>query len=236
MEASPLDDAASDPQDSPAAQAAAAAAGARLWRRMGRLVGRLRKIGTYLTEQMGEVADWRERRGVSEGSFDLDLGWALVSRAAKWTRALRARMRAVAAEIRAEVGPAPRRGFGPAREYRGPRVTSPNADLLREESHDFIDGLSTGEVTAQICADLTDAAALLRATKAGKVVARIAKAARQVFGGPDETWTKMPEPRRRVRATPAELAAWRELLAAPPVPPAPPAQPAPPAPPAPGTG
>jgi hypothetical protein len=215
------DDAVSDPHTPPSGSAGPTDAdGARLWRRIGRLVGRLARMGADLTRRMGEVADWREKTGATEGSFDLRLGWALVSRAARWTRALRARMRAAAAEVQCDVALVALPGFGPARDPAGrlPRVISVNAELLRRERYDFIDGLTAGAVAAQICADLADAATLLRATKAGRAIARMAAAARALLEGPDETWTKLPEPVRRGWTTAAELPAWQDAPAGLPAP------------------
>jgi hypothetical protein len=195
MRTAHLDDAASDPQD-PAGQAVAA--GARLWRRMVRWVGRLGRIHADLAERMDRVADQRATAGVAEGGFDLQLGWALVTRAARWTRALRTWMREVAVAVPGEAvaplaaGLDARRGAAP----KGPRRAPIRPRGARYGRTDCIEGLTVGEVVAQICADLADAAVLLRADQAGKAIARIAAAARKLLGGPDATWTKQPPPPR----------------------------------------
>jgi hypothetical protein len=159
-------------------------------------------------------------------AIDLDLGWGLLERAMRWTRALRVRLAAEAEDARATIRretvwrERPERlndwdehgddldwVDARVRRLRLRRLAQAEAALEAPAPDDVIDdgidGRPVAEVVAHICVDLGVAATLLCGAEAAQQIAAIAAEAHALLGGP-EAWTPpIPQLGQRAAAEPA---------------------------------
>jgi hypothetical protein len=109
----------------------------------------------------------------------------------RWVEALRVRL---AAEAKAARGPKARRDSdfdAPEALLPGGRKRQRWEPAYKAEADDGIGDRPAAEVVAQICADLSNAATILRMPRAAAQIAEIAAAARALLGGPEEAWTPL---------------------------------------------
>jgi hypothetical protein len=179
---------------------------------MRRWLVRLARIAGTLGDRMNRTAASRRADPTAARSVDLDMGWALVTRAIRWTVALQVRFlaecKAAAKIVLAARFGATAKAASKTRESRqdaaapAPVRRKPGAGAAAGAMPPdrCIAGKSLAEVVAQICADLGVAATLLEGRPEAAEIAAIAAAARAFLGGPDETWTARPLPRASLPA------------------------------------
>jgi hypothetical protein len=187
-------------------------------KRVTRWLGQLADIGVRLAGRISRVAASREENPDVTITVDLRLGWSLVARAMRWTRALRARL---AAEDKAAKPPGTERRanlYDAAVELFGRRLPEDREPAEKTEDDDCIEGKPAVEVVAQIFADLGTAATMLHSPSSTRKIAAIADAARALLGEPDEAWTPLPVVITRAPASheqPARLSNGLRLVLAP---------------------
>jgi hypothetical protein len=162
-------------------------------RRIRQWLWQLGEIGVRVVESVTALSVHRRKNPVPNGRFEVDLARRLVVRAMRWVEALRVRL---AAEAKAARGPKERRvsDFDPPEDLLPHRRPRPKRwePAYKAEADDGIGNRPAAEVVAQICADLSHAATILRMPRAAAQIAEIAAAARALLGGPEETWTPLP--------------------------------------------
>jgi hypothetical protein len=163
-----------------------------------------------LGDRLNRTSAFRLANPTAAKTVDLDVVWALVTRAMRWTVALNIRF-----TTELSVGPkavsarTERRRERPAASAQRPKRAARRAARGLPPDR-CIDGKSVGEVVAQICADLRGAATLMEGHPEAAEIAAIAVAARALLGGPDAAWTARPPPASRrivVRKAPPSVLA-----------------------------
>jgi hypothetical protein len=239
MTAAHKDATASDPQAEPPRPAgqdgADARARLRVVRRVGRWLGRLGDVAVGMVDRMRSVVAYRREDPTMKRTIDLDLGWGLLARAMRWTRALRVRLKAEAEAAKAalklvnawrerpeQLNDWDERGGDDLdwvdNTFRRLRLRRLAAAEMPAEAgaeagapDDCIDGLPTGEVVEQICNDLGIAAVLLRSDLLGQQIAAVAAEAHALLGGAGPPWTAPPIPPARHPAANEQRAKWQAI-------------------------
>ncbi len=170
-------------------------------RRLGRWLGRLIDIGCGLLCRMSAMGQSPRHDGTDPSEAELDLVWALVSRAVRWTWTLQARLKAAAAA--AKGGPLERDRIERDRdEMRAVRRELQMAYAAWDEIPDRerrrrkrkrpiepgLEGTPTTEIVMQICLDLHEAARLLNSAEMAGRIGTIATAALAMLGVPADGW------------------------------------------------